>query len=68
MKIKDKSFKVLIDHEQISKRVADLAEAINRDYEGKNPLFIAIMNGAFMFAAELNEARACTLRNNVYKS
>ncbi|MDN5214428.1 hypoxanthine phosphoribosyltransferase [Fulvivirgaceae bacterium BMA12] len=53
MKIKDKHFKVLLDYEQISKRVMELAAAINHDYEGKNPLFIAIMNGAFMFAADL---------------
>lgn len=39
--------------EQIRERVAQLAAAINRDYEDKKPLFIAILNGSFMFAADL---------------
>lgn len=53
MDIKDKSFDIFIDKEKISTRVEAIAKEINRDYEGKNPLFIAIMNGAFMFAADL---------------
>ena len=53
MKLKDKSFKKLIDHEQISQRVKEMADDINRDYDGKNPLFIAILNGAFMFSSDL---------------
>lgn len=39
--------------EQIGERVAQLAAEINRDYEDKKPLFIAILNGSFMFAADL---------------
>lgn len=39
--------------EQIRERVAELAAEINRDYEGKKPLCISILNGSFMFAAEL---------------
>ena len=53
MRIKDKSFKVLIDYERISRRLDEMAGAINRDYKDKNPLFIAILNGSFMFAADL---------------
>jgi hypoxanthine phosphoribosyltransferase len=39
--------------EQIQERVAELAADINRDYAGKKPLCIAILNGSFMFAADL---------------
>lgn len=39
--------------ELIQERVAQLAADINRDYDGKKPLFIAILNGSFMFAADL---------------
>lgn len=53
LKLKDKSFTKIIDHEQVFQRVREMAEDINKDYEGKNPLFIAILNGAFMFASDL---------------
>lgn len=39
--------------EQIQERVAQLAADINRDYADKRPLFIAILNGSFIFAADL---------------
>ncbi len=51
--IKDKQFELFIHHEQIADRVAALAERLNADYEGKTPILIAILNGAFMFAADL---------------
>ena len=51
--IKDKQFEPFIQHEQIAERVAALAEKLNTDYQGKHPLLIAILNGAFMFAADL---------------
>ena len=53
IKVKDKSFKKLIDHERIAKRIEEMGEAINHDYDNKNPLFIGILNGAFMFASDL---------------
>ena len=53
MRIKDKEFEVLISNEELIAKIKTLAESINKDYEGKNPLFIAILNGAFMFAADL---------------
>lgn len=51
--IKDKQFEPFIHHEQIADKVAALAEKLNADYMGKNPVLIAILNGAFMFAADL---------------
>ena len=53
MKIKDKSFKILITEEEIQARVAQLAKAINKDYKDKSPLFIGILNGCFMFVADV---------------
>lgn len=38
---------------QILERVEAVAEQINRDYEGKKPLFLAVLNGSFMFASDL---------------
>jgi hypoxanthine phosphoribosyltransferase len=44
---------VYIGEEQIQQRVAEMAAAISRDYAGKTPHFIAILNGAFIFMADL---------------
>ena len=51
--IKDKTFEVSMTEEVIKKRVAELAETISRDMADKNPLFLAVLNGAFIFAADL---------------
>lgn len=51
--IKDKQFEPFIHHEQIAERVEKLAERLNADYQGKDPILVAILNGAFMFAADL---------------
>ena len=53
MKIKDKAFSIFIPHKEILERVKVLAKAINQDYAGQDPLFIAVLNGAFMFASDL---------------
>lgn len=51
--VKDKTFSPLIDEQALLKRVEVLGAAIAKDYRGKNPLFIVVLNGAFLFAAEL---------------
>ena len=53
VKIKDKSFRVSIPEAEIKKRVKALAEQMSKDLEGKNPIFLAVLNGAFIFAADL---------------
>ncbi|MCU0450420.1 MAG: hypoxanthine phosphoribosyltransferase [Bernardetiaceae bacterium] len=53
MLIKDKHFRPFLDHHQIAQQVARLGSQLNQDYAGKNPLFVAVLNGAFMFAADL---------------
>ena len=53
VKIKDKSFRISIHEAEIKRRVKALAEQMSKDLEGKNPIFLAVLNGAFIFAADL---------------
>lgn len=53
IKILDKTFKTFIPESGIQKRVAAVAEKINHDMAGKNPLLLAVLNGSFIFAADL---------------
>lgn len=49
----DKSFETYIREEQILEAVKEVAVKINSDYEGKHPLIISVLNGSFMFTADL---------------
>ncbi len=51
--VKDKKFRVSIDAELLQKNVKRVAGEINRDYNGRQVMFVGILNGAFMFAADL---------------
>lgn len=53
IKVKDKSFAVTISERAIKSQIKRIAEKINRDYEGKEPVFLAVLNGSFIFAADL---------------
>jgi hypoxanthine phosphoribosyltransferase len=53
MDIKDKSFKILIPEKEIQEKIAEIGNAINKDYKGKSPLFIGVLNGSFMFVADI---------------
>lgn len=53
VKIHDKTFEIYIPYEKIRSVVEKMAEKMNSDFAGKKPLFICILNGSFMFAAEL---------------
>ena len=53
VKLKDKTFRTYLQEEEILRRVKAVADEINRDMEGKNPLLIAVLNGSFIFAADL---------------
>ena len=53
IKILDKTFKTFIPESEIQKRVAAVAEKINHDMAGKNQLLLAVLNGSFIFAADL---------------
>lgn len=53
VKIKDKTFKTSIPEKEIKARIQAVADRINHDLADKNPLFLAVLNGAFVFAADL---------------
>ncbi len=53
LKIRDKVFVKCIDHAEILAAVKRLASELNRDYSEDIPVFVGILNGAFMFAADL---------------
>ncbi len=53
IKIHDKEFEVSIPREEILKEVKRVADEINRDYAGKRPILLGVLNGCFMFAADL---------------
>ena len=53
IKLHDKTFETYLPEQNILDKVKEVAEQINKDYEGKNPLFIPILNGSFMFASDL---------------
>ena len=56
IKINDKRFKISIPEAEIQDRIKMVAAQISKDMEGKNPLFLGVLNGAFMFAADLMRA------------
>ena len=53
MQIKDLQFKEFISKLKVQEQVSVLAAQINRDYKDKSPVFVPILNGSFMFAADL---------------
>jgi hypoxanthine phosphoribosyltransferase len=72
LKVHDKEFIPYITSKEIEEQVARVAKEINKDYQGKKPLFIAILNGAFIFAADLFkqinvEAEICFIKLASYK-
>ncbi len=53
MQIKDLRFEKRIEETELLAKVQALAAQINSDYEGKTPIFLPVLNGSFMFAADL---------------
>jgi len=53
VQIKDKRFGLTISEKEILNAIESVAQRINADLQDKNPLFICVLNGAFMFAADL---------------
>ncbi|NBB19759.1 hypoxanthine phosphoribosyltransferase [Runella sp. CRIBMP] len=51
--VKDKRFVPFIDKQTLEERIAEVGRKISEDYRDKNPLFVVVLNGAFLFAAEL---------------
>jgi hypoxanthine phosphoribosyltransferase len=72
VKLHDKTFDIYLSEETIQQKVKELADTINREYEGRRPLFIAILNGSFMFAADIFkhltiESEICFIKLASYK-
>jgi len=49
----NKNVKLYLDRKSIDKKVQQLADRISDDYKGKNPLFVGVLNGSFIFLADL---------------
>ncbi len=56
IQVNDSSFEIYIEKEQIAGLVQKVAELLNQDYSGKDPLVLSILNGAFVFTADLVRA------------
>lgn len=72
IQVNQKSFEPYIAASTIEARIRELGQQINLDYEGKRPIFIAILNGSFMFASDLFkavniEAEICFIKLASYK-
>lgn len=63
VKILDKEFGIYLSAAEIDKAVGRVADSINEDLKGKDPLFIVVLNGAFMFASDL--LKKIKLDNNI---
>ena len=53
IQLKDKVFRPYLSEEIIFSAVAEMAEKMNNELRDKNPLFIVVLNGSFMFASDL---------------
>jgi hypoxanthine phosphoribosyltransferase len=72
IKVHDKTFDTFLSESAINEQVKRIAQKINTDYKGKTPLFIAILNGSFMFASDLFkeldiEAQVCFIKLASYQ-
>jgi len=70
--VNNKTFQPFISSEEIHKRIKEMGNQIDSDYRGKRPLFLAILNGSFMFASDLFksisiEAEICFIKLASYK-
>lgn len=72
IKVHDKYFDIYLTETQLQQRIKEMADAINKDYAGKKVYFIAILNGSFMFAADIFkyltiESEICFIKLVSYK-
>lgn len=72
IKLHDKSFDTYLSEAEIQEKIKWIAGRLNEDYKDKRPLFIAILNGSFMFAADLFkyltiDAEICFIKLASYK-
>jgi hypoxanthine phosphoribosyltransferase len=72
IRVNDKSFEIFLPEKKIQERIKEIAEELTPEIMGKRPLFIAILNGSFMFAADLFkslelDAEICFIKLLSYK-
>ena len=53
IQVLDKTFEPYLKEAAIQEKITELAGQLNKDYEGKRPLFLSILNGSFLFTADL---------------
>ena len=53
VRLKDKNFQLFIDSKELNDSIESLSNKINQDYSEIEPIFLCVLNGAFVFAAEL---------------
>lgn len=53
MQIKDKKFEIYLSEKEIQESIQEVAKKINTEYKGEEIVFVGVLNGAFMFAADL---------------
>jgi hypoxanthine phosphoribosyltransferase len=51
----DKSFKLFITEKEIENRIKELGKVLTEKYQDQNPIFLVVLNGAFMFASDLTK-------------
>jgi len=72
IRVHDKQFEPYLNAAMIAERIKEIAGKLNKDYADKKPLFIAILNGSFMFASDLFkelaiDAEICFIKLASYK-
>lgn len=72
IRVHDKQFEPYLNAGMIAERIKEIAGKLNKDYADKKPLFIAILNGSFMFASDLFkelaiDAEICFIKLASYK-
>jgi hypoxanthine phosphoribosyltransferase len=72
IKVLDKEFVPYLVEKEIQEKITALAVQLNKDYAGKKPIFLSILNGSFLFTADLFkqitiEAEVCFIKLASYK-
>ncbi len=72
IKVLDKEFEPYISEQEIQIKITELAKQLNQEYAGKKPIFLSILNGSFLFTADLFrqitiEAEVCFIKLASYK-
>jgi hypoxanthine phosphoribosyltransferase len=72
IKVLDKEFEPYLSEQVIQEKITELAQQLNKEFAGKKPIFLSILNGSFLFTADLFkqitiEAEVCFIKLASYK-